>query len=99
MLKLYRMKYFNEFKKDSIDGRIIGPGEYYYFDTNPNGKQIYISAEHYWELKKQKMEDEWDDSYINQMESERDYRERLREQEREYLEGTILNMTRLEDLR
>lgn len=96
MLMLKRMRFFNEFIRDSIDDRIIGPGEYYYEDSEDG---VIISAEHYWELKKQKMEDEWDETYYNQMESQKDYKEKLRQAEQAYNQRTILERTRLQDLR
>lgn len=96
MLELHRMRYFNEFIRDTVDDRIIGPGEYYYYDPDDG---TIISAEHYWELKKKKMKDEWDDSYYENMLAERDYREKLRKAEQQYNKRSILNRVRLEDLR
>lgn len=96
MLYLKRVQYFTDFMRDTIDDRIIGPGEYYYHDPDDG---TIISAKHYWELKKAKMEAEWDDSYYNIMENEKDYREKLRQAEQKYNESSILNRTRLQDLR
>ena len=96
MLVLKRMRYFNEFIRDTIDGRIIGPGEYYYEDDI--GDTI-ISAEHYWELKKQKMEEEWDDSYYNYMESQQAYKEKMKQVQQAYAEKNILKKVKLQDLR
>lgn len=96
MLILKRMRYFNEFIRDTVDDRIIGPGEYYFYDPDDG---LIISAEHYWELKKQRMEDEWDESWYKAMESERDYKERLRKAEQQYNERTVLDRIKLQDIR
>lgn len=96
MLILKRMRYFNEFIRDTVDDRIIGPGEYYFYDPDDG---LIISAEHYWELKKQRMEDEWDESWYKTMESERDYKERLRKAEQQYNERTVLDRVKLQDIR
>lgn len=96
MLILKRMTYFNEFIRDTVDDRIIGPGEYYYYDPDDG---LTISAEHYWELKQQKMTDEWDESYYNYMESQKDYKERLRLAEQEFNQSSVLNRVKLNDLR
>lgn len=96
MLVLKRMRYFNEFKRDTVDDRIIGPGEYYFYDPDDG---LTISAEHYWELKKAKMEDEWDESYYNAMENERDYKEKLRLAEQKYNQKDVLNRIHLKELR
>jgi hypothetical protein len=96
MLVLKRIQYFNDFIRDTVDGRVIGYGEYYYEDSDDG---TIISAEHYWELKKAQMEREWDDSWYNAMESERDYKEKLRQAEMKMRQSTVLNKKRLEDLR
>ena len=88
MLYLKRMQYFNEFMRDSFDDRIIGPGEYYYEDMETHD---VISCQHYWELKKERMENEWDDSWINYMQSEKDYKEKLRQAEQQYKLAGILD--------
>lgn len=95
-LWLNRVQYFTDFMRDTLDDRIIGPGEYYYRDDETGD---IISAEHYWELKKAYMEDNWDESYYNAMESERDYKEKLRQAEQQYKERTILQRIRNEDIR
>lgn len=96
MLILRRMRFFNEFIRDSIDDRIIGPGEYYFEDPDDG---TIISAEHYWELKNQKINDEWDETYYNQMENQKDYKEALRQVEAKYKEQTVLNKVKLYDIR
>lgn len=96
MLILRRMRFFNEFIRDTIDDRIIGPGEYYFEDPDDG---TIISAEHYWELKNQKMNDEWDETYYNQMENQKDYKEALRQVEAKYKEQTVLNKVKLYDIR
>jgi hypothetical protein len=96
MLVLKRIQHFNDFIRDTVDNRVIGYGEYYYEDSDDG---TIISAEHYWELKKAQMEREWDDSWYNAMESERDYKEKLRQAEMKMRQSTVLNKKRLEDLR
>ena len=88
MLYLKRVQYFNEFMRDSFDDRIIGPGEYYYEDMDTHE---VISCEHYWQLKKERMENEWDDSWINYMQHEKDYKEKLRQAEQQYKLAGILD--------
>ena len=54
MLCLKRIRYFDTFIRDTVDGRIIAPGEYYYEDIDMDTGEFLgtrISAEHYWELK------------------------------------------------
>ena len=96
MLRLKRIQYFNEFLRDTIDDRIIGYGEYYYEDEDDG---TIISAEHYWELKKTKMEAEFDETWYNSMESEKDYKEALRKAEQAVRQKNVLEKIRLEDLR
>lgn len=102
MLCLKRIRYFDTFIRDTVDGRIIAPGEYYYEDIDlDTGKSngTIISAEHYWELKEQDMRDNFDESYYNMMESEYEYKKALREAERAAREKNILKTTKLEDMR
>lgn len=88
MLELKRLRYFTDFLRDTLDDRIIGPGEYYYEDPDDG---TIISCEHYWELKKEKMENDFDDSWYNYMESEKDYKERLRQAQQQLKSASILN--------
>ena len=102
MLCLKRIRYFDTFIRDTVDGRIIAPGEYYYEDIDlDTGKSngTIISAEHYWELKEQDMRDNFDESYYNMRESEDEYKKALREAERAAREKNILKATKLEDIR
>lgn len=96
MLMLKRMRYFNEFIRDTVDDRIIGPGEYYYEDPDDG---LIISAEHYWELKQQYMTDNFDNTYYNYMEDQKDYKERMRQAEQKYNQKTVLQRVKLNDLR
>lgn len=102
MLCLKRMTYFNEFIRDTIDDRIIGPGEYYYVEVDDSTYEktgLIISAEHYWELKDQYQQDNFDETYYNRMESEKEYKEALRQAEMKYREHQVLNLNRLQDIR
>ena len=105
MLCLKKMTYFNEFKKDTVDGRIIGPGEWYYEDMDTDtctSNGLIISADHYMELKKAKLEEDWEHSrqqkWLNNMESERDYKEALREAERGLQEAQVLKLMELKEV-
>ena len=101
MLILKRVTRFNEFYKDTIDGRIIAPGEYFYEDIDiDTGKFLgtRISAQHYWELKEAYMKDTFDETYYNTMESEKEYKDALREAEMELREKNILKQDILRKL-
>lgn len=101
MLILKRVTRFNEFYKDTVDGRIIAPGEYYFEDIDLDTDKFLgtrISAEHYWELKKSDMEDNFDETYYNTMESEKEYRDALREKAMELREKEVLKTKMLQDL-
>lgn len=100
MLVLKRLRYFNHFMRDTVDDRIIGPGEWYYIDIDEDtGKEtgLIISAKHYWELKKQYNEDNFDKTWYNKMESEKEYSESLRQAEMAYREKNVLNLIKLQD--
>ena len=45
------------------------------------------------------MESEWDDSYYNYMEGQKDYKERMRQAEQAYNQKTVLDRVKLNDLR
>lgn len=101
MLCLKRIRYFDTFIRDTVDGRIIAPGEYYYEDIDMDTGEFLgtrISAEHYWELKEQDMRDNFDESYYNMMESEKEYKDALRDAEREMREKKVLKMVKLKEL-
>lgn len=96
MLHLKRMRYFNEIIRDTVDDRMIGPGEYYYEDDEDG---TIISADHYYEIKKQRKEDEWDYSKLDIAQDEKDYKESLRQAEQEFLQENILDRIRLHKTR
>ena len=101
LLILKRVTRFNEFYKDTVDNRIIGPGEYFYEDIDiDTGKFLgtRISAQHYWELKEADMKENFDETYYNTMESEKEYKDALREAEMELREKNILKQTNLKRL-
>lgn len=110
MLVLKRMQYFNEYIFDTTNGEMIAPGDYYYEEVNYdkttgeiippglNDKPLIISAKHYWELKKERMEQTFDNTYYNRMESEKEYREALKEAEMRYNESRVLSLLKPEDI-
>lgn len=90
-LWLHRNQYFNEFVKDTVNGEIIAPGEYYYIDDETGDT---ISCRKYWELKKEYLEDNNPyDKLLNYAENQYDYAKSLEQKEQEYLQGSILNKT------
>lgn len=104
MLCLKRMQYFNEFRKDSF-GNLIGPGEWFYEDMdidNCTSTGLIIKADYYMELKRAKLEEEWEKSkpakWLAAMENERDYREALKEAERGLLEAKVLKLMELKEI-
>ena len=101
MLLLKRITRFNEVIRDTVDNRMITYGEYYYEDVDINTNEFLgtrISAEHLWELKEKDMRDNFDESYYNMMESEKEYKDALRDAEREMREKKVLKMVKLKEL-
>ena len=101
MLVLKRMTRFDEVIRDTVDNRMITYGEYYYEDVDIDTNEFLgtrISAEHLWELKEKDMRDNFDESYYNMMESEKEYKDALRDAEREMREKKVLKMVKLKEL-
>ena len=101
MLILKRVTRFNEFYKDTVDGRIIAPGEYFYEDIDLDTGIFLgtrISSQYYWELKEAYMNDTFDETYYNTMGSEKEYKDELREAEMELREKNILKQDILRKL-
>lgn len=102
MLVLKRMTRFNEVIRDTVDNRMISYGEYYYEDVDINTNEFLgtrISAEHLWELKEKDMRDNYDETYYNTMESEKEYRDALKEAAQALREKNVLGAAKLSDFR
>ena len=92
MLKLKRVQYFTDFLRCHISKEIIRHGDYYYEDDEDG---LIIKASHYGKLKKEQKEEEFDYTKLNQAESLRDYEQALKEYEREFLQSTLMDRTRM----
>lgn len=88
MLVLKRVLHFNDFLKCDVSREIIRYGDYYYEDDEDG---TIIKASVYGELKKQRKWEEYDYTKFNQAQSERDYRQMLRQYEREFLMQNVLD--------
>lgn len=95
MLHLKRVQYFTDFMKCHVSKEIIKHGDYYYEDDEDG---MIIKASVYGKLKKEKIEDEYDYTRLNQAESLRDYESSLREYEREFLKSTVFDRKRVQDM-
>lgn len=102
MLVLKRITRFNEVIRDTVDNRMITYGEYYYEDVDIDTNEFLgtrISAEHLWELKEKDMRDNFDETYYNTMESEKEYRDALKEAAQALREKSVLGAAKLSDFR
>lgn len=88
MFILNRMIYPNEVRKCSLTGKMIVYGDYYLHDDTDNVDVLYRE---YHRLKKERIENTWDYSELNKMQSLADYKEALRQAEREVLTASILD--------
>lgn len=84
------MIYPNEFVRCHASGEILMYGDFYYEDDE-TGR--IISAKYYHELKKKDKEDNWDNTAMENYESQKEYQDALREKEQEYYEKNLLKMT------
>ena len=81
---------------------MITYGEYYYEDVDIDTNEFLgtrISAEHLWELKEKDMRDNFDETYYNTMESEKEYRDALKEAAQALREKSVLGAVKLSDFR
>ena len=95
MLHLKRVQYFTDFMKCHVSKEIIKHGDYYYEDDEDG---MIIKASVYGKMKKEKFEDEFDYTKLNQAESIRDYESSLKEYEREFLKSTVFDRKRVQDM-
>ena len=82
MLHLKRVVHFNEFIKCDISGDIIAYGDYYYEDDEDG---LIVKASVYGEMKREKKMEEFGYEKLEKAESQHEYRQALREYERQYL--------------
>ena len=94
MLHLKRVQYFTDFLRCKISNELISHGDYYYEDDEDG---TIIKASVYGKMKKDKREEEFDYTKLNEAESLRDYQAALKEYEREFLKGSILDRKRVRD--
>ena len=87
MLFLKRIVRFNEFMKCDASGEILMYGDFYYEDSE-TGK--IISAKYYHNQKMQVKRELFDQSILENAQSQKEYDDALREAEKEYLTATML---------
>lgn len=90
MLVLKRMTHPNEFITCKASGEVLMYGDFYYQDIDdPN---IVIGARYYNNMKRQRKEEEFDYSILEDAQSQKDYQDQLKKAEQEYLQSTMLDM-------
>ena len=91
MLRLHRLVHPFDFIFDST-GDILMYGDFYYKEDEPdeNGKYLIIRATTYHQLKKQRKEDNWDYTILNNAESLRDYEKQVKDAYHELVKESIL---------
>lgn len=87
MLKLHRIRHFNEFIRCHASGEILMYGDFYY--TNDEGK--IISAKYYHNMKEQKRRETFDNSILENAQSQKEYQDLLRQAEQEMLSAEMLD--------
>ncbi len=63
-------------------------GDFYYEDDETGER---IDAQYYHQLKEQRRQENWDYSTLENAQTEREYEQRFREMEREFLSQTVLD--------
>ena len=76
MLNLKFNEYFNEFYMCAISNEIIYPGEWYYEDDEDG---LIVKATVYKQILKEAKAAEFDYSKLNQLSSQEEYRQKLKE--------------------
>lgn len=82
------MQRFNEFIKCDASGEVLMYGDFYYEDDN-TGK--IISAKYYHNLKMQRKQDMFDNSWLENAQSMKEYQDELKKAEEEYLTNVVLD--------
>ena len=88
MLILHRSLQPWEVRTCKISGDMINYGDYYYESTIDGS---YISADTYHKLKREREEERFDYTLLNQAMNEEEYRDYIKRAESEYLTQTILD--------
>ena len=65
-------------------------GDFYYQDMDD--LSIVIGARYYNNMKKQRKENQFDYTILNNAKSQKEYQDQLQKAEQEYLQSTMLNM-------
>jgi hypothetical protein len=86
MLTLHRITHFNEFMRCHASGEILMYGDFYY--TDDDGK--VISAKYYHDQKEARRRDTFDQSILENAESQKEYQDELRQAEQDYLTNQML---------
>ena len=79
ILILKRNTHFNEFYRCGISGELITYGDWYYEDDEDH---LIVKAEIYKQIKDKYREDTFDYSYLNTLQSEEEYRQKIKEMTR-----------------
>lgn len=90
MLQLKRITCPTDFMKCKASGEILMYGDFYYQDMND--PSIVIGARYYNNMKKQRKENQFDYTILNNAKSQKEYQDQLQKAEQEYLQSTMLNM-------
>ncbi len=88
MLFLKRITHFNEWIKCQVSGEIMRYGDYYYEDDSDG---LIVKATVYKEMMRTQKEREFDYSDLENAKSEKEYRQMLKQYEKEYLQQDIYN--------
>ena len=90
MLQLKRITCTTDFMKCKASGEILMYGDFYYQDMDD--PSIVIGARYYNNMKKQRKENQFDYTILNNAKSQKEYQDQLQKAEQEYLQSTMLNM-------
>lgn len=90
MLRLKRVVYDYEYRNCDISGEIIGYGDFYYEDDEDG---LVVKARVYHELKEREARERFDYSKLINAECQREYRELLKQAEKQLKTDTLLDRT------
>lgn len=88
MLRLKRIVYDYEFMKCHISGELIGYGDFYYEDDTDG---LIVKARVLHELKEKRRRERFDYSKLARARDQQEYKEILKEAERQLKEDTLLD--------
>ena len=87
MLHLKRVPGFYEWIRCHVSGKIMTYGDWYYEDDEDG---LIVDAIVYKQMKQTEKEENWDYSKLQMAQNEREYRQRLKELEKEHLKQGLL---------